>query len=289
MKLGGRPAVHIPTLNQREQCWFHYRGTFPNCSSQTQRNMDKRTFLKVGSLAGAGIVATPLVSSLLGCGSAPSSSEAPHAPTSEGFTLPELGFALEALEPAVDRMTMRIHHGKHHAGYVRKLNAALANHALSGQSLEGVLAAITAYDTGLRNNGGGHFNHALFWKVLTPSQAPEDHVPSGTLADRITANFGSQEAMLTELAKAASTRFGSGWGWLVQDANQPNRLFVASTANQDNPLMTGIVDAEIQGRPILGIDVWEHAYYLNYQNRRTDYVAAILDRINWSAVASLMA
>lgn len=289
MKIGGRHAVHIPTLNQREQWRFDYQGTFPNCSFQTQHPMDKRTFLKVGSLAGAGIVATPLVSSLLGCGSAPSSGEAPHATTSEGFTLPELGFALEALEPAVDRMTMRIHHGKHHAGYVRKLNAALTNHALSGQSLEAVLAAITVSDTGLRNNGGGHFNHALFWNILTPSPNPQDHVPSGILAERITANFGSQEAMLTELAQAASTRFGSGWGWLVQDTHQPERLFVASTPNQDNPLMTGIVDAEIQGRPILGIDVWEHAYYLNYQNRRTDYVAAILDRVNWSAVAGLMA
>lgn len=251
--------------------------------------MDKRTFLKVGSLAGAGVIATPLVSTLLGCGSAPG----PVGPAAEaspsGFTLPDLGYAYGDLEPAVDEQTMRIHHGKHHAGYVRKLNAALTGHSLSGQPLEDILASLTPSDTGLRNNGGGHFNHALFWKVLTPSQEEGDSAPTGTLATRIQSSFGGQEPLLEALSSAAKTRFGSGWAWLVQDVDQPERLFVASTPNQDNPLMTSVVDSGIQGRPILGIDVWEHAYYLNYQNKRSDYVSAILSRINWSEVAGLMA
>ena len=251
--------------------------------------MDKRTFLKVGGLAGAGLLATPLVSSLLGCGSAPGPNINGSETTASGFTLPELGFAYDALEPVVDEKTMRIHHGKHHAGYVRKLNNALKTHTPSGQSLEALLAALTPKDTGLRNNGGGHFNHALFWKVLTPATEQSQQVPAGTLAVRIQASFGSQEALLQNLAAAAGSRFGSGWVWLVQDVNRPEKLFVASTPNQDNPLMTGIVDASIQGRPILGLDVWEHAYYLNYQNRRSDYVNAALNRVNWSAVADLMA
>ena len=250
--------------------------------------MDKRTFLKISGLAGAGLVTAPLVSTLVGCGNGPGRSENPSDGKPEGgaFSLPELGFAHEALEPAVDRLTMRIHHGKHHAGYVRKLNAALEGHALSGASLEDILAKITQGDTALRNNGGGHFNHALFWTVLKPG---EDAEPTGALAERINASFDNQENLLKVLTAAASGRFGSGWAWLVQDTNDPDRLFVASTPNQDNPLMTGIVDPSAQGRPLLGIDVWEHAYYLNYENRRTDYVAALLERINWTAVSRLMA
>jgi len=273
-------------LNQREQQGFHYDTGDPICPLKAN-TMDKRTFLKVGSIAGVGVIATPLVSTLLGCGRAPGPTEPSADNSTSGFTLPELGFTFDALEPAVDQETMRIHHGKHHAGYVRKLNAALTNHPLSGQSLEAVLAALTASDTGLRNNGGGHFNHALFWKVLSPAEAHNDK--ADLLAERIQTSFGGHEAMLEALTKAAGTRFGSGWAWLVQDANEPDRLFVASTPNQDNPLMTGIVESDVQGRPILGIDVWEHAYYLNYQNRRTDYVTAVLSRINWKAVAGLMA
>lgn len=251
--------------------------------------MDKRTFIKLSGMAGAGLVAAPLVSGLIGCGNAPVDPGTPAAENAAtaGFTLPELGYAHDALEPAIDRQTMKIHHERHHAGYVRKLNAALEGHAMGGMSLEALLAGLGPDDTGLRNNGGGHFNHALFWKVLTPSSEPSQ--PSGVLADRITASFGNQEALLTALSQAAGSRFGSGWAWLVQDESQPNRLFVCSTANQDNPLMKGVVDTHLQGRPLLGIDVWEHAYYLNYQNRRTDYVAAVLDRINWSEVAALMA
>lgn len=250
--------------------------------------MDKRTFIKISGMASAGVLATPLVSTLIGCGGsvldAPDSSSTPE--TATAFTLPELGFAPEALEPAVDRQTMRIHHGKHHAGYVRKLNAALEGHALQGQPLEGLLAQIQPADTGLRNNGGGHFNHALFWTILTPGG---DTAPTGALAQRIASSFGGHDNLLNALTQAASRRFGSGWAWLVQDNSNPDRLFVCSTPNQDNPLMTGIVDPDIQGRPLLGIDVWEHAYYLNYQNRRTDYVAALLDRVNWTAVSGLMA
>ena len=204
-----------------------------------------------------------------------------------GFTLPELGYAHDALEPAIDRQTMKIHHERHHAGYVHKLNAALEGHAMGGMSLEALLASLGPDDTGLRNNGGGHFNHALFWNVLTPASGTS--VPEGVLANRIQSAFGSLDTLLASLSAAAGKQFGSGWAWLVQDEQEPDRLFVCSTPNQDNPLMKGIVGADIQGRPILGIDIWEHAYYLNYQNRRTDYVSALLGRINWSEVSRLMA
>ena len=248
--------------------------------------MDKRTFIKLSSVAGAGLVATPLLSSLIGCGSTPQPIGETPAPFS-GFTLPALGFSHDALEPVVDRMTMQIHHEHHHAGYVRKFNAALDNHPLRGRTLEEILSAITSNDLALRNNGGGHFNHALFWNVLTP--APGTSMPEGVLAKRIQSSFGSLEALLASLSAAAGKHFGSGWAWLVQDEENPDRLFVCSTPNQDNPLMKGIVGADIQGRPILGIDIWEHAYYLNYENRRTDYVSALLGRINWSEVSRLMA
>jgi len=248
--------------------------------------MDKRTFIKIGGLAGAGLVATPLVSTLIGCGTAPAPT--PEGP-SAGFTLPELGFPHEALEPAVDRQTMKIHHGRHHAGYVKKLNAALEGHPLQGRPLEDLLASIRVEDTALRNNGGGHFNHAMFWTILQPPTRDEDRAPAGLLAERIQSSFGSTEQCMEALAGAAASRFGSGWAWLVQDARDPNRLFVTSTPNQDNPLMTGIVPVESQGRPLVGIDVWEHAYYLNYQNRRGAYVSALMDRIHWGAVAGLMA
>lgn len=250
--------------------------------------MDKRTFIKLTGLAGAGVLGVPLVSSLIGCGTSPSTSPANEA-ASAVFTLPELGFDYAALEPAIDRDTMKIHHGKHHAGYVRKLNAALEGHPLKGAALEALLANIGPNDTALRNNGGGHFNHALFWKVISPTTSPNDAQPSGPLERRINASFGDLETLKSALVSAAAGQFGSGWAWLVQDAQQPDQLIVTSTANQDNPLMSGIVPNAGQGRPLLGIDVWEHAYYLNYQNRRTDYVAALLDQINWSAVSSLMA
>ena len=250
--------------------------------------MDKRTFIKLTGLAGAGVLGVPLVSSLIGCGTSPSTSPANEAAEAV-FTLPELGFDYAALEPTIDRDTMKIHHGKHHAGYVRKLNAALEGNPLKGTALEDLLANIGSDDTALRNNGGGHFNHALFWKVISPTTSPTDAQPTGPLERRINASFGDLETLKSTLVSAAASQFGSGWAWLVQDTQQPDQLIVTSTANQDNPLMTGIVPSAGQGRPLLGIDVWEHAYYLNYQNRRTDYVAALLDQINWSAVSSLMA
>ena len=248
--------------------------------------MDKRTFLKVSSFAGAGIIATPLVSTLIGCGQTPEAEGHTATPVPTTFSLPELGFAHDALEPSIDAQTMRIHHGKHHAGYVRKLNAALEGHALQGQPLETILAQIGNADTGLRNNGGGHFNHAMFWKILTPGG---EKAPSGLLAQRVEKAFGNQANMNAALTQAAGKRFGSGWAWLVQDHNDPERLFVTSTANQDNPLMTNITDAASQGRPILGIDVWEHAYYLNYQNRRPDYIAAFFNVIDWNAISERFA
>ena len=250
--------------------------------------MDKRTFIKISGLASAGIVGIPLVSTLIGCGtSAPSDPSA--LSSTGGFTLPELGYGYEALEPAIDRQTMKIHHGKHHAGYVRKLNAALEGHSMQSRALEDILAQVKPSDTSLRNNGGGHFNHALFWKVIGPQTGTPQAGPEGPLQRRIDASFGDLDTLKTTIAKAAAGQFGSGWAWLVQDLNDPDQLFVTSTPNQDNPLMAKIVPAAGQGRPILGIDVWEHAYYLNYQNRRTDYVGAVLDRINWSAVSTLMA
>lgn len=198
--------------------------------------MDKRTFIKLSGMAGAGLVAAPLVSSLIGCGGAPdaSASNGSAGPQPTGFALPELGYAYDALEPAIDRKTMEIHHGKHHAGYVRKLNAALEGHPLEGSPLESVLSSIGPDDTGLRNNGGGHFNHALFWAILSPTG--QSSVPEGELADRINASFGSLDALKSALSAAAGSQFGSGWAWLVQDVQQPDRLFVCSTANQDNPL-----------------------------------------------------
>jgi len=255
-------------------------------SSFETGTMDKRTFIKMTSVAGAGLVAAPLLSSLVGCGSTPEASAETPAPFT-GFTLPALGFSHDALEPAVDRMTMQIHHERHHAGYVRKLNTALEGHPLRGKTLEDILGAIGSQDLALRNNGGGHFNHALFWNVLTPTSGTS--APEGVLANRIQSSFGNLDTLLASLSAAAGKQLGSGWAWLVQDEQEPDRLFVCSTPNQDNPLMKGIVGADIQGRPILGIDIWEHAYYLNYQNRRTDYVSALLGRINWSEVSRLMA
>jgi Fe-Mn family superoxide dismutase len=246
-------------------------------------SMKKRDFLKLTGMASAGIMINPLI----GCNSAPpANEETPKADaagivagTAAVFTLPELGYATNALEPAVDQMTMEIHHGKHHAGYVRKLNAALAENATYfDMDIEQIVSNVKADDLGVRNNGGGHFNHSMYWKVMAPGGG---NAPTGTLASAITSSFGSQEAFSEAFFKAAKTRFGSGWAWLCVGADQ--KLFVTSTANQDNPLMANI-DVE-HGTPILGIDVWEHAYYLNYQNRRGDYIKAFTEAINWDQVA----
>ena len=192
------------------------------------------------------------------------------------FTLPELGYAHDALEPHIDARTMEIHHGKHHAGYTSKLNSAVEGTALEGQSIEEILANVSSAGGAVRNNGGGYFNHCLFWEVMSPNGGGE---PSGDLADAINTAFGSFERFKTEFSNAAATRFGSGWAWLcVKDGG----LCVCSSPNQDNPLMDL---SECPGTPILGLDVWEHAYYLNYQNRRPDYIAAFFNVVDWSVVA----
>jgi Fe-Mn family superoxide dismutase len=200
------------------------------------------------------------------------------------FTLPDLPYAFDALEPAIDARTMEIHHDKHHAGYVAKLNAALdGQDALAGKSLEDLLGDLSAVPEGIRgavrNNGGGHFNHSLFWTCMTsPGQGG---APEGDLATAIDADLGGFDKAKEAFGTAAATRFGSGWAWMCVKSD--GSLSICSTPNQDNPLMTA--EAPCPGTPILGLDVWEHAYYLNYQNRRPDYVAAFCDVINWAQVA----
>lgn len=192
------------------------------------------------------------------------------------FQLPDLPYAHDALAPHIDERTMQIHHGKHHNGYTNKLNAAIEGTELEGKSIEALLASPA--NNGVRNNGGGFYNHSLFWQIMSPDGGGE---PSGALGDAINSTFGSYDAFKDTFAKAAGTRFGSGWAWLVQKAD--GSLAVTSTPNQDNPLMDV---ADVQGTPLMGLDVWEHAYYLNYQNRRPDYVKAFFNVINWGAVAA---
>jgi superoxide dismutase, Fe-Mn family len=192
------------------------------------------------------------------------------------FTLPKLPYELAALEPHVDARTMEIHHGKHHAAYVNNLNAALQGTEHEGKSLEELLANISKLPPAVRNNGGGHWNHSLFWEIMAPNGGGN---PDGDLASKIDKNFGSFEEFKKLFAQAATTRFGSGWAWLCVDAD--DNLFITSSPNQDNPLMDV---AEKKGRPILGLDVWEHAYYLHYQNRRPDYITAFWNVVNWSEV-----
>lgn len=196
------------------------------------------------------------------------------------FELPALTYASDALEPNIDKATMEIHHDKHHAAYVTNLNKALEGKE-DGSSIEDICKNISKYPMPVRNNGGGHFNHSLFWAVMAPNAGG---TPTGDLAAAIDAAFGSFEAFKTKFAEAGTTRFGSGWAWLIVGAD--GKLAVTSTPNQDNPLMDV---AEVKGTPILGMDVWEHAYYLKYQNKRPDYIAAFFNVINWSAVAERFA
>lgn len=194
------------------------------------------------------------------------------------YKLPELGYAYDALEPFIDARTMEIHHTKHHQAYVNNLNAALEKHPEFDVELEEFLKDLTLVPedirTAVRNNGGGHFNHAFFWPLLKVNNGEG---PKGALLNAINDSFGSFDNFKAEFAKAAGTRFGSGWAWLI--VNNDNKLVVTSTPNQDTPLS--------EGRPILGLDVWEHAYYLNYQNRRPDYVSAFFQVVNWDAVTKL--
>jgi Fe-Mn family superoxide dismutase len=192
------------------------------------------------------------------------------------FELPSLPYALDALSPHIDARTMEIHHGKHHNAYVTNLNAAIAGTDLEGKSLE-ELMKVAGSNTAVRNNGGGHWNHSLFWEILSPTGGG---LPTGELAAAIDAKFGSFDAFKETFNKAAATRFGSGWAWLCVDTKK--ELCVCSSPNQDNPLMDV---SDCPGTPVMGLDVWEHAYYLNYQNRRPDYIAAFWNLVNWEEVS----
>ncbi|MCU4176933.1 superoxide dismutase [Carboxylicivirga sp. N1Y90] len=194
------------------------------------------------------------------------------------FELPKLDYAYDALEPHIDARTMEIHHSKHHAAYTNNLNGAIEGTALANQSIEEILANISKHSVAIRNNGGGFFNHNLFWKVMSPNGGGQ---PSGDLLAAIEKAFGSFDAFKDTFSKAAATRFGSGWAWLVKQAD--GSLAVSSTPNQDNPLMD---IADVKGTPILALDVWEHAYYLNYQNKRPDYIGAFWNVVNWDEVAT---
>lgn len=197
------------------------------------------------------------------------------------FTLPALPYAFNALEPHIDARTMEIHHGKHHNTYVTNLNNAVAGKPEEKLSLEELCKNVSKYPVAIRNNGGGHWNHSFFWTILGPNAGGQ---PSGALADAINSAFGSFDEFKNKFAAAAAGRFGSGWAWLIVDGS--GKLQITSTPNQDNPLMDV---AEVQGKPVLGLDVWEHAYYLNYQNRRPDYVAAFWNVVNWDEVAKRFA
>jgi superoxide dismutase, Fe-Mn family len=247
-------------------------------SSQTA-HLDRRKFLsKTTRVLGAGI--------LLASGAEIAPARALSSLTIEDeFKLPQLPYAYEALEPIIDKETMNIHHTKHHQTYVTKLNEAIAPHAeLAGKSLEDLLRNIesvpAAARTAIRNHGGGHHNHSLFWKIMRPAQ--QNNAPTGRLADHLNSTFGSFEKFKEAFSKNALDQFGSGWSWLVisRQGNQ-DTLELVKTANQDSPLMEG-------KRPILGIDVWEHAYYLKYQNRRADYVSAWWNVVNWDEIANYL-
>tara|TARA_R110002072_G_scaffold236339_1_gene393949 strand:- start:224 stop:832 length:609 start_codon:yes stop_codon:yes gene_type:complete len=192
------------------------------------------------------------------------------------FELPDLGYAYDALEPNIDARTMEIHHTKHHQGYTNNLNNAIAGTNLEGKSIGDILANLDMNNGAVRNNGGGFYNHSLFWSVMNPE---DKGYLSGELKDAIEAAYGSKEAFMDAFSKAAATRFGSGWAWLC--VHKGGKVEICSTPNQDNPLMPGV---GCGGTPILGIDVWEHAYYLNYQNRRPDYIKAFFNVINWNEV-----
>ena len=239
---------------------------------KTTPHINRRQFVQIGALTAAGAALVP--------GRARAAAQ----------TLPALPYAFDALEPHIDARTMEIHHGKHHAGYVSNLNAAMEKVTdLAGKPLETILADLPSVTdesirTALRNNGGGHWNHTLFWETLTP--AAKSGKPSDALAAAINGAFGSMDAFKQAMSDAAAKRFGSGWAWLI---HREGKLAVTSTPNQDNPLMKGLVPENETGTPILGIDVWEHAYYLHYQNRRADYVTAWWNVINWNAVSERFA
>ena len=233
-----------------------------------EQNRGRRTFIKKSALltlAGAGLRLTgdaAFARDIFFTGEAP-------------FSLPVLPYAAAALEPHIDTLTMEIHHGKHHRAYVDNLNKAVTELKPEEVSLEGLLAGISKYSPAIRNNGGGHFNHTLFWTLMTPSGGGE---PTGPIADALNGTFGGFTAFKEKFNAAATSRFGSGWAWLVI---KDGKLNIGSTPNQDNPLMDV---SELKGNPIMALDVWEHAYYLKYQNKRADYINAWWNLVNWNEV-----
>lgn len=245
--------------------------------------MKKRDFLKTGALLTIGAVVTPFV----GCNENSPKVVAPKEPvktTPIVYELPALNYEFDALEPYIDARTMEIHHGKHHAGYTKKLNKALEGSDRASEDLITIFAKLQdkEEDTAVRNNGGGFYNHKLFWEVIGPNKGGQ---PTGNLATAIDQSFGSFENFATAFKDAAASRFGSGWAWLIKE--DKGKLAVADTPNQDNPLMKKI--AEKTGTPILGLDVWEHAYYLHYQNRRKEYINSFFNIIDWEAVTKKLA
>ena len=239
--------------------------------------MKRRDFLVTTGIAGLGFSVLPTAS----CKS-PDSQNKNNTSNGQGqFIQPELGYAYTDLEPYIDAQTMEIHYSKHHAGYVRKLNAAIENHPLKGMGLNKIMASVTSAesDTGVLNNGGGHFNHSLFWQIMKPGGSKK---PTGALAKAIDNKFGSHDTFVEQFSNAAATVFGSGWAWL--SLNEDKQLFISATRNQENPAMVKVVNQP--GTPVLGIDVWEHAYYLKYQNRRKEYISNFLKTINWDVVAN---
>jgi Fe-Mn family superoxide dismutase len=238
--------------------------------------MNKRSFIKNSMvLAAASFVAPSLLA-----GNVNSNESGILQSSGAPFTLPKLPYAVSALEPHIDRQTMEIHHGKHHKGYVDNLNSAVKGTALEKQSIEQILSNISSQPEKVRNNAGGHYNHSLFWQILSPKGGGE---PKGRLVQDINRNFKSFNAFQEEFNEKAKGVFGSGWAWLCMNNN--GNLFITSTPNQDNPLMN--LQSVERGTPIMGLDVWEHAYYLKYQNKRADYVSAFWNVINWNEVNKL--
>jgi superoxide dismutase, Fe-Mn family len=232
--------------------------------------MNKREFLKRTILAGSGVLFLSQIDSVAGsfAGVYNESSDIP-------FPQPPLGYAYNALEPYIDAQTMEIHYSKHHAAYTKNFNATVLENNLKGESIEDIFANVSKLPVGIRNNGGGYYNHNLYWEIMTTNGGGE---PSGAIAKQINADFGSFAKFKEDFSKAAAGQFGSGWAWLI---TKDKKLQIVGSANQDNPLMD---IAPVKGTPILGIDVWEHAYYLKYQNKRADYISAFWNVVNWGRV-----
>ncbi len=243
--------------------------------------MQKRTFLKFGGILAAGAFVGPTTA----CSAAKTSTALPtlYSKRLAPFELPPLPYSTDALEPNIDKMTMEIHHDKHHGAYVKNLNEAVKGTRFMDMDVRDIMAGLNATDpASIRNNGGGHFNHTMFWETLSPKGGG---TPTGDLASAINAAFGSYDTFKTQFSTAAKGVFGSGWAWL--SVGKDKKLFISSTPNQDNPLMANLV--KLLGTPIMGLDVWEHAYYLKYQNKRADYITAFYNVVDWDKVNQRLA